>query len=115
LTASRCPECGCGLRLGIRATEPFLRAWIFLALVTFAGSGVSVLFYVILIQGAGWRSMPNIGRFVFVFILTAPLQSGAAIMFRRRFVRLSETMQWFIGAGALVVWVAALLAFFNSV
>ncbi len=52
LTVPRCPECGRELRLTVGTLEPFMRAWICLAVATFASAGLGLLFTcAFLIQG----------------------------------------------------------------
>ena len=48
LTAARCPECGQPLRLSVALTDPYLRAWITLAVALLLPAGLGLLWAVAL-------------------------------------------------------------------
>src|SRR5918993_2064731 len=53
LTSMRCPECGRELRLSVGLAEPFMRAWVLLAVAAFGGGGTG-LFLLLLVLRVGW-------------------------------------------------------------
>lgn len=101
LTASRCPECGRALRLSVGLVEPLLGPWLLAALPLIACAGVGV-FGVIGLVKSGWpdSSAPILMKIALVmFIASIPL-ALAAVMMRRRFLRLPRRRQWLLGAAA---------------
>jgi hypothetical protein len=115
LTVPRCPECGRGLRLAIRATEPVLGAWIFLAFTAFAMTGLSLLAYFVLIrEPSGWRYAPQPLRFMFVYVTLSPFVAGATVIFRHGFCRAKPELQWTISTGYFALCVVILVIGFQS-
>jgi hypothetical protein len=94
-------------------TEPFLRAWIALAFVTFGAGGIGLLFSWALVA-EGWPDHRLVPSVSFILILSAPLQAALTIAKRRSFLRLSTDTQWKIAAIAGVVSLAAIIVFFLS-
>jgi len=115
LTSPRCPECGRELKLSVGVTEPFLRAWIMLAVSTFASSALGVFMAWILFR-EGWprgteeRSLRASIVIYIVMIPTGPL----VLATRRRFLRLTKNVQWkiagFVAIASIVAFVLLLSA-----
>lgn len=112
LTVPRCPECGRDVQLSVGVTEPFLRAWITLAVAACSAGGIGILFAWLVIT-VGWPG----GRFgpkneilkgvIAFFILMIPA-AALAVVSRRKFLKWAKRTQWRI---AIVVAVTTLVAF----
>ena len=118
LTVPRCPECGRELRLSVGATEPFLRAWIMVAVATCAAAGVGVLF-AFLLTTAGWPAGSSVSEqimraLVLFFIATIPAALGV-LATRRRFLKLPKAVQWKIAVSATIVIVVAFCLMFATI
>jgi hypothetical protein len=112
LTVPRCPECGRDLQLSVGVTEPFLRAWITLAVAACSGAGIGILFAWLVIT-VGWpggrHGLKNeILRGVIAFFVLMIPAAALAIMGRRKFVKWAKGTQWRI---AILVAVTTLVAF----
>jgi hypothetical protein len=112
LTVPRCPECGRGLQLSVGVTEPFLRAWITLAVSACSAAGIGILFAWLVIT-VGWPrggfGLKNevLKAVIAFFILMIP-SAAFVIIGRRKFVKWAKRTQWKI---AILVAVSTFVAF----
>lgn len=105
LQSDRCPECGRELQLTIGLVEPYLRAWIALAVSLFAAGGVGIIFlFLVISQGLPDRESLGLRLCILYFIACIPV-AIVAIVTRRRFLRLERPTQTALAA------LAALLTF----
>jgi hypothetical protein len=113
LTTPRCPECGRELRLSVGATEPFLRAWIMLAVAACSAAGVGVLFgWIVIAFGFpynGYRPREAILLGVIAFFMVMVLVAPLVLITRWRFLKLSQSAQWRIAGVVTVVTAVAFL------
>lgn len=111
LTSPRCPECGRDLRLSVGLAEPFLRAWVLLAVATVAPAGIGLVFVAVLIRDRAF--MPREWWYVasaVYFLACIPL-AVVVLICRRWFVRLPKRVQW-TAAAAIALLSATLLIWF---
>ena len=109
LTASACPECGRGLRLGVSLTEPALGTWIATLVPLLLPAGFGIILIVVYISEfqnigvSGLFTMPvPVAWIVTHLVLSVPL-SVLVLLGRRRFLKLS----WPAQAGfVLAAWAA---------
>jgi hypothetical protein len=116
LTTPRCPECGRELRLSVGVTEPFLRAWIMLAVSTCASSALGVLMAWILFR-EGWpggTEERSLKVSIVIYIVMIPL-GPLVLVTRRRFLRMTKDVQWRIAGFVAIVSVAAFVLLLSSV
>jgi hypothetical protein len=113
LQQPRCPECGRELTLSVGLTEPLLKAWITFAAALLLPAGIGVLFTWILIT-EGFPRKPLMVFSILLFIASIPA-AAAGIYFRRRFLKLSPTVQWRWAIGAIVSGIAAFVTFFATI
>jgi hypothetical protein len=93
LEQPRCPECGRELVLSVGLTEPFLKAWITLAVALFLPAGIGLLFGVMVAFKGFPGDEPRIAAIILFFMAHVPL-AGAAVWWRRPFLKLSPRAQW---------------------
>ena len=105
-----CPECGQELRLSVALAEPYLRAWITTAAAACIGAGGGLFLLCIVIGERRWpRNLSPLCQLALMtFIAMVPL-GPLALIFRRRFLRLATSAQWFLAW--LMVAVCALATF----
>jgi hypothetical protein len=109
------------LRLSVGLVEPFMRAWVLLAVAAF-GSGGTGLFLLLLVLRVGWPPSRGSGTQAFLlnasmlyFLASIPL--ALVVLFTRRsFMRMPRRRQWSIasllaGAFPLAIWL--FIAFVN--
>ena len=116
LTTPRCPECGRELRLSIGLTEPFLRAWIMLAVSTCASSALGVLMAWIVLR-EGWpqgTQEKTLRASIIIYLVMIPL-APLALATRRRFLRIAKEVQWRIAGFIAIVSVIAFVLLLSSV
>ena len=102
-----CPECGRELRLSVGLAEPFLQAWILLAIAILVPAGIGLVFVVILLRDREF--MPNQWWYIAsaaYFMACIPL-AAVALILRPRFIRLAKRTQW--AAAAPIALVSALM------
>ncbi len=102
LTATACPECGKGIELAVKAREVSVQAWAVLTVVMSLPAGVGIIFlYMVIRQGLpdGNDLSPLL---LITFIVTIPL-AIAALLLRKKFLRLSRDAQFYISATAVCV------------
>src|SRR4051812_20929471 len=102
LTVPRCPECGRALKLTVGTVEPFLAAWVVVAIGTFASSGIGALLTCFAVF-----QRPHFHEFIqyvawWSFTASFPF-ALCAVLLRRQFLRLSRTIQWLIAILALTI------------
>ena len=117
LQATRCPECGRGLRLGVWLAEPRLAAWVVALSASLLPAGVGVLLVVAVIT-SGWstiRDMPNsLSIATGFFVAFIPVAAAVALL-RRRFLRLSQGRQWLLATLLLLAATTAFVAYMVAV
>ena len=104
LTAGRCPECGRELQLSVGLVEPRMGAWITCLVAVTAAGGLGSM-AILSIVNHGWDllfSAEGAGQTfaIIYFLLSVPLVP-ALIAFRRRYRRLSQTIQWTLACVAI--------------
>jgi DNA-directed RNA polymerase subunit RPC12/RpoP len=110
LTSPRCPECGRELRLSIGMAEPFLRAWVTLAVAVFAAAGIGLMFLA-LISHLGWPGgLHSAGNLGMVYFLISPLFAWPTVAARRRFLRMGKSAQWRWAILATILCLVSLVA-----
>lgn len=114
LTTPRCPECGRELRLSVGVTEPFLRAWILLAVSTFASAGLGFLFAWLLLREGYPPDRGALRLDIFYFILMVPT-AFLVLATRRRFLRLSSSVQWRIAGFAAIMDIIAFIVLISTI
>ncbi len=102
LTVPRCPECGRLLKLTVGTVEPFLAAWILLAIAAFGSSGIAILLDLFSLFKGGHPKDFMATCALYSFNLSVPLALGA-VCFRRQFLRSHTSIQWLIAAAALLL------------
>ena len=110
LTVPRCPECGREIVLGVRLVEPYIRAWVTLAVAVFASAGVG-LFLVLILVTRGHQPGANIHSgfrlFIECYIIGSVPAAGVVLLVRRWFLRRSKPVQWTIAVVVALMWVVA--------
>jgi hypothetical protein len=103
-----CPHCHSPLTLALGTVEPYLRAWIALAVATCASSGVGAFIIAVLLdEGPPPRRIPLLYWSVWFFAASTPL-GPLVVLTRRRFLRLGATAQRRISiSGVCLVLLAA--------
>ena len=104
LTTCRCPECGRELQLSVGLVEPRIGAWVtcLVAVTAAAGLGSMAILSIInhgfdvLFSGEG----PGQTVAIFYFLASVPMVP-ALIALRRRYRRLSQTIQWTLAGVAI--------------
>jgi hypothetical protein len=116
LTSPRCPECGRELKLSVGMTEPFLRAWITLAVSVVASSGIGLLMAWVLCR-EGWpRGSDEAELRVSIIIYVAMIPAAPIVLAtRRRFLRQASVVQWRFALFAAIVSTAAFILLLSSV
>jgi hypothetical protein len=100
LLTPRCPECGRKLVLSVGLVERPLKAWITLAASLLMPAGLGVL-AIISLALQGVQSVPDTLLFLLGwFILHIPFAAAAVVM-RRRFLKLNAKIQWALALTAL--------------
>jgi len=112
LTSDACPECGKRLRLTVGLAEPFLRAWVMLAVAMFSAGGVGILLFYIVVK-EGWTTDLPIAPSIY-FMIAIP-GSMVAVSLRRGFLRLAKQIQIWIGWIALFATAVAFALFFRYI
>jgi hypothetical protein len=109
LVGDTCPRCRNPLTLTLGTVEPYLRAWIALAVATCASSGIGAFIITILLdEGPPPSHMRLLCAAVWFFAFSTPV-GPAVVLTRRRFLRLSGTAQRRIAVvGVCLVSLAAL-------
>ena len=98
LSSDRCPECGRELRLAVHLVELSQFWWLTLFIPLAMVAGIGALFVVVMLKEG---RVPNGGQgLIFAAMLSSivgmPL-AGMCLMFRRRFLRLRNGVQFFVG------------------
>ena len=110
LAAPRCPECGREVRFTVTLAEPYLRAWVGLAVATLGSAGVGLFFLLMFLPRGGFRGNPGYEAITMAllawFWACMPL-SGLVLWLRRPFVRLDKAAQRVLAAAAWVISVGA--------
>jgi hypothetical protein len=106
LTTPRCPECGHELKLNVWLTEPYLRAWIVLAMAVFGSAGVGALFSIVLVHGP-WPRRLIYDIAIVYFIANLPIAIIVTIG-RRHFMRWPMRRQW---SASVLAWGMTLVGF----
>ena len=116
LTAARCPECGRELRLTVGLTEPHLRAWITLTAAECTAGGTG-LFFILMVVANGWPRVWGstlktffMNASLLYFMFSVPV-AAAALLTRRKFVKLPSGTQWALAWVAVALTSAAMIAF----
>jgi hypothetical protein len=92
LQVPRCPECGQALRLSVALAEQYLKAWITLLVFSCLGASVGFLMWIgVLTSGLPPGTIPRVG--VCVLLVSTPLPP-IVLFIRRRFLKLSQAVQW---------------------
>ncbi len=108
LTSPYCPECGAELRLTVGTVEPYLRAWVTLVVSLCVGAGQGAIWVLVLTkQGA---PPPQFLVTIVCGISCIPIMI-AAVLTRKRFVRLTPRKQWILAACAVMLTAVALVSF----
>ncbi|NLE59493.1 MAG: hypothetical protein GX616_14110 [Planctomycetes bacterium] len=110
LTVPRCPECGREVVLSIRLVEPYMRAWVTLAVAVSASAGVG-LFLILILVMEGRLPSGNIhsGLKLFIechFIGSIPA-AVVVLLVRRWFLRRGKPVQWTIAIVGVLMWAVA--------
>jgi hypothetical protein len=109
LSATRCPECGRELRLGVWLAEPRQAAWVVALVPVLLGAGIGLLVLLATLLH-GWSTAEGaVVSATYIYFLACIPAALLLIMRRRRFLQLGEAFQWIIAAAACLVQVAALL------
>lgn len=115
LLSDRCPECGRELQLTIGLVEPYLRAWIALAVSLFAAAGVGIIFlFLVINQGFPDNEAIGVKLCILYFIACLPI-AFAAIVTRRRFLRLERPTQTWLAALAALLTFVGFIVFLTSI
>jgi hypothetical protein len=103
LTSPRCPECGHELRLTVALTEPYLKAWLTMAVALLLPAGLGLL-WIVIVPAHGlpggpqeWLAVPILYQ-----IACVPLAS-AAVVGRRRVQRWPRERQQLVAAVAVAL------------
>jgi hypothetical protein len=107
LTSPRCPECGQALQLSVTLVEPYLRAWITLLVAMCAGTGLGVLWIILLPQHGRPPDVPFVG--MLMHLTSIPLVPVLVVK-RRWFLRMQRPSQW-RWAVVGIVWFAVSIVF----
>jgi hypothetical protein len=105
LSSPRCPECGRELRLTVGMLQPYMSAWVTLAITLCASGAIGLLFLLLVIRNGlpAWdaehRTALNVAYWFHVAMIPLAL---AAVIWRRRFMRVARREQWFAAILALV-------------
>jgi hypothetical protein len=110
LTIPRCPECGRALKLTVGAVEPFMAAWIFLAISLFASSGIGLLLTAFAAKGT-LGPLHGMEVFAWWFPDASIPFALVAILLRRRFLRQPPLRQWLIAIAAAALTFAQISVF----
>lgn len=110
LTGTTCPECGREIQLTIGLTDPFLAAWITLAAALATSGGMGICVAIISVRETGFKGDPLFDAALWWFLLCMPL-TGAAVIWRRRFLRIGRGAQWRWSMAAVVCAVVAWTCF----
>jgi hypothetical protein len=113
LTSTRCPECGRELRLTLGLLEPYQAAWVALVGILCASGGFG-LFCIFMVVKQGWPSWGDEQKLLdltFAFHMIVPPFALAAVLMRRKFLRLRRTTQWTIFGVATAVCVLMFTGF----
>jgi hypothetical protein len=116
LTTPRCPECGRELRLSVGVTEPFLRAWITLAVSAFASSALGVFMAWVLFR-EGWprgSEERSLRASIVIYIVMIPI-GPLVLATRRRFLRMTKDVQWRIAGFVAIVSIVAFVLLLSAV
>ena len=114
LVEPRCPECGRELVLSVGLAEPMLKAWITMTTALLLPAGIGVLFLLMIIRRGppppreGWVAVV-----IFFFIAHVPA-AAVAVLYRRRFMKLSPQAQWRWAWGAVAASVLAFTMFLTK-
>lgn len=110
LTVPRCPECGHEVVLGIRLVEPYMRAWVTLAVAVSASAGVG-LFPILILVLNGRLPSGNIHSGLELFIdyyFIGSIPAAAVVLLARRWLlRRSKLVQWTIAVVGVLMWAVA--------
>ena len=109
LTTPRCPECGRELKLSVGLTEPYLAAWITLAMVVFTNAGAGLLFFIVFAQEPWPRKWVYRGIILY-FVANLPIAIVVMIC-RRRFMRWPVRRQWIVSLLVLGITLVAFTMF----
>jgi|SRR5687767_14768173 len=113
LRASRCPECGRELTLGVWLAEPRMGAWVVALVPSLLAAGVGVLLLFAMIA-EGWNMIDGMPFALVIamgcFLVFIPI-AAAVLVLRRRFMRLAERRQWVLGALLLLASAGAFAAY----
>ena len=112
LNTNRCPECGRELRLTLGLVEVNQAAWVTLVVVLCASGGFG-LFCILMVlkQGWPWNDQDRLLNLTFLFHMIVPPFAVAAVLWRRRFLRLTRWAQWAV-AGVVATSCALVFALF---
>ena len=104
LTTCRCPECGRELQLSVGLVEPRIGAWVTCLVAVTAAGGLGLM-AILSIVAHGWDVLfttegPGQTFAIIYFPASVPLVP-ALIVFRRRYRRLSQTIQWTLACVAI--------------
>ena len=104
LTTCRCPECGRELQLSVGLVEPRMGAWITCLVAVTAAGGLGFM-AILSIVNQGWDVVfttegPVQLLAIIYFLLSVPLVP-VLIVFRRRYRRLSQAIQWTLAGVAI--------------
>jgi hypothetical protein len=106
-----CPRCGEKLIVGIGIANPYLHAWVTMAAALLLGAGLGVL-VVLVTLSERWPNETLIRVALCYFIANIPL-AAVCLIFRRRFLRLSRGVQWWIAIPVAVTTLAMFLFLFS--
>jgi hypothetical protein len=116
LMTPRCPECGQPLQLTVSLAEPYLKAWITTAAAACIGAGGGLFLLCIVIGEKRWpRELSAVCQLSLVmFVAMVPL-GPLTLIFRRRFLRLAISAQWFVAMSMVGVCALATILFATHV
>ena len=107
LTVPRCPECGNRLRLWVSVVDPYVKAWITLAVAACGSAGLGfLLLCMVLREGPPHQGLLDWMVWFFILMVPSPL---VLLKTRQRFQRLPRATQWMLAIGLSAIPAIAML------